>query len=284
MPRVNKPWIFTKAKEFEEGKTLQLGQILADPKNPAHVLMPGGPLPVPKELIQESSFQTSVDIESKDDLVAMFGLWTTVAGQPAGGKAGGSVTRSDEISWHFEKLTGKIVSPSVEYVKSSLLHGDVPSYTSRLHLTKRLWMITGVRVAHGGRMTKKNSRSVGVDAKVHVDATTTMPLEAGASAHLEKSKEDKESFKKASDFVYAYRLSEISYWGEPRHEPYVKGEVAGGTGVEGSDSEEEVELEPCVGGMKADFNGYGFNGVEIFSLPSVRDAEVDYQCLVIETY
>jgi hypothetical protein len=274
MPRTYHPWILTKAKEFSPTGTLQVGQILVEPFNPAYTLMPGGPLPIPADVLQEKSFQTSADLESKEDLNAMFGLWITAAGLPAGGKAGASVNQLDELSWHFEKLSGNIISPSIVYLNAALRHGDVPSYTGRFHVIKRLYMVTGVRIAHGARMVKKSSQSIGLGGEAKSGATG--PVDVGAMGRLEKGKEVKENFSNASDFVYAYRLSEVNYWGEPTHKPFVKGEAAGEDA--GGDSEDEdVELEPHAGGLKDDFDGQGLDGIQSSALASQLHADVKYQ-------
>ena len=282
MPRTLKPWFLTKAREFDPTKTLQVGQILVQRDNPAHSLMPGGPLPVPANIHQEDSFQGSVDIDSKDELGAMFRLWGKVQGAPVGGKVGTNISRLNDEIWHFEKLAGKIISPSEAYVKDSLKHGDVPSYTNRFHVIKRLYMITGVRVAHGARMTKKESRSVGMEAELKGDANQVGgPVEGGIKSSMEKKNEDQQTFQRASDFVYAYRLSEINYWGDPTHKPFVGGEVAGELNEEEEEEEEEeIELEPCVGGLVEEFDEADLPGMESVTLPSAQDEEVEYRCFV----
>ncbi len=44
-------WILTKSCDFAPGGTLQLGQILVTPKDPAYVLQPAGPLPLPEDIL-----------------------------------------------------------------------------------------------------------------------------------------------------------------------------------------------------------------------------------------
>ena len=249
--------------------------------------MPGGPIPVPDSILEETSFQTAVDIDSKEDLSAMFSLWLNVVGLPVGAKAGASTNRSDELSWHFDKLTAKIISPSLVYINQSLEHGDVPTYVKRFHLNRRLYIVTGVRTVHGARMQKKASQSTGINQGIEADMSEVVPAKVGEKAEVTKSSENKESFKNASDFVYAYRLNEVNYWGTPTHKPYVKGEVHGEGGGEesegGSDQEEGEFMELKAGSVKDDFDGEGFDRVQNFALVSVQDPGVEYECLVAET-
>ena len=287
MPRTYQRWIFTKAKEYVPKGTLQIGQILKKPFDPSDSLMPGGPIPVPDSILEETSFQTAVDIDSKEDLSAIFALWLNIVGLPIGTKAGASTDRSNELSWHFDKVTAKIISPSLKYINQSLNHSDVPTYTKRFHWTRRLYIVIGVRTVYSARIQKKASQFKGLYQGIEADISEVIPAKVGVKAEVAMSSENKESFKNASDFVYAYRLNEVNYWGTPTHKPYVKGKVQGEGGREesegGSDQEEGEFIELNAGSVKGDFDGEGFDGVQKFTLVSVQDPEVEYKCLMAKT-
>lgn len=290
MPRTYERWIFTKAREYSPDGTLQVGQILVDPFDPSYSLMPGGPLPVPEGIKKEHSYQTNVAVDSKEDLAVIFGLWVSVAGLPVGVNVGANASRSEELSWHFDKLTGLIISPSLQYVKDSLNHGDVPSYTKRWRFSHRLYIITGVRTVHGARLKRKAAQSMGVNQSAEADLSETgAPVSLGEKAEFKKGSEISESFEVASDFVYAYRLSEVNYWGEVSHRPYTKGQLQGEEEEEydsedeedgDNDKEDAEHVELHTNGLGEEFDGEGRQDVKKFKLESVEDEEVGYEFLM----
>jgi hypothetical protein len=293
MPRrIAKPWFLTRAKEFTPTGTLQLGQILTKANDPASILMPYGPLPIQPGMLQERSHQTSVVVELKGDLDSMFGTWVDT---PASGIASASMSRSCKLSWHFQKLTATTFSPSIAYLKAAIRHGDVPNYTGQFHLLKTLYIVTGVKIAHGARMEMTTSSSTGVRGELEADASEVAAVKGRVEGRVVGENEGKESFQEASDFVYAYRLNEISYWNELTQKPVVKGDFASVRDLD-SEEEEEYEAGPCIAGLKQDsemevagveipvldsqVSKLELAGIKVFNLDSIEDPEVTYQCFV----
>ncbi|KAL6874770.1 hypothetical protein J3F83DRAFT_517509 [Trichoderma novae-zelandiae] len=88
-----------------------------------------------------------------------------------------------------------------------------------------VYMVTGVRVARGARLHHVDEDY----SRFEADMQTGAPEEVvtlGAKATMGRKKLDSERLSKASDFVFAYRLNEVSYRGILSQKPYRGGEAA----------------------------------------------------------
>ena len=276
MARTYKRWIFTKSTEYRPGGALRVGQILDDAFEPASALHPGGPLPVPEDVSQEDSELSGVGISQASELSAQFGLWADLSGfsTPPGASGDASTRKSHSRDWHFDKILSTIITPSNEYIDASLRHGDVPAKLKNVYLfRKRLYMITGVRVVRGARMTTSEERSASVNLSVQADASDAgVPVTAGATAGLERKVAEEMSFEEASDFVFAYRLQQIFYYGvnkDPRHKPFKHGETsAAGRPVETVLPSEEFDDFEVLNIDEDDYEGDDVPNVSQVAIPS----------------
>lgn len=221
-PAANR-WLLTKSCDFHPGGTLQLGQILAEPKDPAFVLQPTGPLPLYQDILVEQTSRENLNITTNDELSAHFNSWAKCFA--AAFKTGASASRSRDLKWHFDKLHSTIMAPSISYVEAAMRHGDVEASLKNWSFKKGVYMVTGVRVVSGARMTHSGADSSSLSASGQA-AVEGGPGLVGAEAKFTSSSGDSEDVGMASDFVYAYRLNEVRYRGKVTHRPYRWGEVA----------------------------------------------------------
>jgi hypothetical protein len=249
MVTTKKPWIFTQSCNYTPNGKLSLGQILAVPGNPAHMLQPLGPLPLspsgPKFTYQaiepEFSKSTNVSVSSSDELTAHFKAWAKLGVIPAQLSAALSTEHLHKREWHFDVLESNIIAPTLEYVKLAMRHGDVPESLSGWKFKHRVYMVTGIRIASGARMVRSDASSNGVQAA----AEGTIPDQSasgGASTEVTQKSSDSEEFENATDFVFAYRLNEIRYRGKVTHKPYMGGETAS-TDKAGQKGVDEIVIE-----------------------------------------
>jgi hypothetical protein len=123
---------------------------------------------------------------------------------------------------------------------------------SKFNFKKRLYMITGVRVARGAKLHQKGSESIGGNAGVGVDlgAFGVAPVTVGVGGAGQSTSSENYGFKKSSDFVFAYRVCEIHYGKDVYVKPYNSGETFGtndgGDGDELSEDEEEEKRQKIV--------------------------------------
>ncbi|KAI1172883.1 hypothetical protein F4777DRAFT_590203 [Nemania sp. FL0916] len=208
--RVYNRWISTKSCNFQPGRTLQLAS---------------RPLPLPNDLLVERTSRGNLNRRMHDELSTHFGIWAKLDCISTHAKAEITVTRTHENMWHFDELQSEIMVPSLAYVCDAMRHGDVPATLKSFIFKRRVYMITGIRVAVGARMKRKDLRSTKVGAEAETSGPN-QPVAAGAEANISDNKLDEEEFGKASDFVFAYRLNEVRYRGKVTHRPYTKGETA----------------------------------------------------------
>jgi hypothetical protein len=272
MPSHMKRWILVRGCEYNPDGILSLGQILSSPFDPSNPLLPDYPVPATNT---EHSYQQSVDISSSNSLGGSFGLWADVNFLPIGADVGGSAQIRKYNSWHFDCLEGQITVPRLEDIANILNTEDALKHIrrSRFNFRKRLYIVTGVRIARGARLDVKNSMFTGAQAKLGVDLTMIGgPANAGPKGSFSKAKETAYSFQQASDFVYAYRLNEIHYGKEISMKSYTKGEThaiqppaQADEGIIKTDMEEQIlkyggdgEYQFEVEGLEgSDFNGEG---------------------------
>lgn len=231
MTRTYKRWIFAKSCDNSPDGNLRLGQILAEAKDPAYVLQPQGPLPFVAEgkdygIKPEVTSRSNVNLHDADTLSAHFSCWANLGYVPVQFKASSTTTRSHDLSWHFDKLESQIISPSLDYIKAAMRHGDVEASLKNFQwpFRRRVYMVTGIRVVHGARMKRKDTSSTSNTGRAEGTAPD-QSVSAGAKFGVASESLESEEYGKATDFVFAYRLNEVKYRGIITHKPYTKGET-----------------------------------------------------------
>lgn len=225
MAREYKRWIFTKACDFAPDGTLQLGQVLAKPKDPAYVLQPTGPLDLHEGMKVEHVTRENLNMQTNDEITGQFSAWAKLGYLPAYFKTSAATQRSHDYVWHFETLESYTTSPTLAYVTAAMRHGDVPATLKSFLFKTRVYMVTGVRVAKGARMRRRDQASTSLEAAGQTSGPD-QSVTAGTQVKMEEKKLDAEDFDKSSDFVFAYRLNEVRYRGTVAHKPYAGGETA----------------------------------------------------------
>lgn len=210
-------WIIVKGTEFNPGRSLSLGQILAKPNQPGLPLLPDGPLPIPASQI-EFSFEEGVEDTTASALDGSFGVWADLDVLPVlKGDVGGHRKVERSSTWQFAMIECQIFTPRAEYVTQAIRSDDVQNHIRGFShdsaIRKRLYMVTGVRIARGARKTEEVTHEVGMHVKAGVDlaALVGVPVTVGVEPGVERETAEAHSFLGASDFVYAYRLAEIHY-------------------------------------------------------------------------
>lgn len=186
--------------------------------------MPTGPLAVPDDVLQDKTEDSDVSQSSGHDLKAMFKLWADLNPFPVGADTDVKVENSRTLSWHFESLKSTQISPTRQYVQSSMEHGEVPSYLKTFHWDKRVFMVTGVTIAEGAKLVKSDLQSAGAYTSAKADLSGAGLSTAGGAGGLDFKDSSTEKVRGTSNFVLAYSLNEIFYR-KITHRPFRKGEV-----------------------------------------------------------
>lgn len=225
MTRSNsKRWILTKSCDFQPNGSLQLGQILADPKDPTYVLQPTGPLPLHDDLIIDTTSSQDINVAQGSELSANFDIWANFL--TASNRLELSSKYSTNVTWHFDKLESKTMTTSNRYVEEAMRHGDVPAKLKEWSFRKRVYMVTGIRVVIGVTTSHKDESATKLSASGQASLQHGIDPNIGAKGELSTSSNDSASVGAVSDIVFAYRLQEVKYRGKITHRPYKGGEVA----------------------------------------------------------
>jgi hypothetical protein len=96
------------------------------------------------------------------------------------------------------------MAPRLSDLQAALRKDDVAAQIrrSKFDYRKRLYMITGVRIARGARLSRKDSKTRDGNAKAMVDLVTVsvVPLKVGPKVEVTRENEGSYSFKEVSDF------------------------------------------------------------------------------------
>jgi hypothetical protein len=278
-----KRWILTRSTEYRPDGVLQVGQILADPYEPASALHTTGPLDL-GDIVPEETALTNVTGSQASELSAHFGLWANLnlgllgGSAPLGAGVDGSARTAQSQTWAVDRIASTIITPSDALVDSALHHGDVPSRLKRWKFAQRLFMVSGTRVVHGARMKTAEESSVGGGLNAQADLTAatggTVPGKTGIMADG-KSKESQEmEFQGSTDFVFAYRLQEIHYYSIPKtssHKPFAQGNTAETRESDGKSLGSIQDEYDDIEGMIDEEEFQGDDGVQSMSLPGFED-------------
>lgn len=227
---------------------IKLGQIITSIRLPYRPLSPpldtiATPLPeLHKALRENYTFDHFEAISGNLGVQAQF---LAQLGSPLSG--GGEVSREkgDILKWTFDRLETEFIEPTQNYVEDSVLRvPEVKKWLNERKLTGAVYMVTGIKIARGGKFFRKKTRAKGVGGDVTVDLTalTGTPVGVGPTAELEKKSEVVEAYSSCSDFVWAYRMQRIHIsWlgGGVKAKEKVGGDLAG---VGGKREKEEGAL------------------------------------------
>jgi len=216
-----------------------------------------------------------VNVGTRSSLGGSFRLWADLDMLPIKSAIGTNRQISSSITWHFDRLDSEIMIPRLPDVQAAISREEVVAQINRskFNFKKRLYMITGVRVARGAKLHQKGSESIGGNAGVGVDlgAFGVAPVTVGVGGAGQSTSSENYGFKKSSDFVFAYRVCEIHYGKDVYVKPYNSGETFGtndgGDGDTLSEDEEEKLQKIIVEDIET--SDYAGSGVphKSFSLP-----------------
>ncbi|KAK3367709.1 hypothetical protein B0H63DRAFT_535760 [Podospora didyma] len=216
----DKNWFLTPSQGFEPGKSLVLGQVLKNPRQPG-----------------DAVFSTASDLKLENS----FSIWTQIRGAPLAAKVQSQKTRSAEGEWKLKTLESEMFVPDFKYVRQVLQAGDVPEETKWWRLNWSLYLVTGVRIARGASVWTSDADTSSTTLEGSGDGSAhNVPVSGGAGVTRSAENVRQTTVEETSDFVYAYRLHEI------RWIPCVSKKVAtfGDTQATGGHGGEEAGLNP----------------------------------------
>jgi hypothetical protein len=109
-------------------------------------------------------------------------------------------------AFECDELVTSSFYPTESYILQSIRNPDVQDYLQGSHRKKRLYMVTGVRIARGAKIRTVYRR----EGSISVPNTVGSGVPAALSTTVTASVQDESiSWTKGADIVYAFRLHEI---------------------------------------------------------------------------
>ncbi|KAI0543460.1 hypothetical protein F4679DRAFT_110541 [Xylaria curta] len=229
-----------------------LGRLIKDPKDPESKVPKSSADPIPPPQIykgEKTDWETTLEQVRSGHI----GLWAKCL-QSIGGQLSLSETKSSIEEHKFEYLETKYFLPDDDYLALALEDIGVRAYLQVHNWRKPVFLITGVKIARGARVSTESSSERSADVEVKANAESVgMPNEVGPKAGWESKKKKGVLYDGSTDYIFAYQLLRMM----PKkggkkvlNESYVKGAVFGkeeGDNVEVKvrnifDIEEEVSL------------------------------------------
>ena len=210
--QTNRPsYILAPNWDFQPDGDIRLGSIIKDPKCPDRSLNSESriePNPVTKTTKPDWSL-------TRRDLLSLNGGLATTFLAPLvgiGGDVAGNAFRSEKSRLTCQKLETQYFSPGDTYIANSLCGTAVRAYTKK-HYWKSVYMITGLKIAHGLSIETEGKTSSGASVAVRVDATPLAGIPVGEEPHagFERSHEHAVAFGLCDDpIIIGYRLLKIT--------------------------------------------------------------------------
>ncbi|EHK26041.1 uncharacterized protein TRIVIDRAFT_63373 [Trichoderma virens Gv29-8] len=259
--KTTKTWILTRSQTYEPGKSLRLGQVLLDPRRPADALFSKSSsfLPIPAEYTRDLGEKNNVTIKVESKLNASFTAWGKLNSTPVTAKGNAATNQWTTKKWILQKLESETFLPELEYVKEILKRGDVPAATKWWRLQRRIFLVTGVRIARGASVSlETDSHKTSASIKAGLDGSSQgVPVQAGLGAALGQETEQIEKAEESSDFVFAYRLHEITWIAGVDKRVYTGGDVE-------SVRESHAPVDQQVKSDADEITGYELESLELF--------------------
>jgi hypothetical protein len=263
-----KDWILTRSQTYQPDKSLRLGQVLLHPRQPADALFskPSSFVPIPVEYTRDFGERKNVTVELESKLDASFTAWGKLNDASVVAKAHAETNRQTIRKWVLRNLESETFLPELEYVERILKAGDVPSATRWWKLQLRIFLVTGVRIARGASVciTDLDKSSAGVEAKAD-GSCQNIPAQGGLDTELRQEMKHVEKAEESSDFVFAYRLHEITWIAGVDKHIYTSGDTE-------AVHEDLTPFDQQVKNDEDEIIGYEIDGLELFE---EEDEDVD---------
>lgn len=234
--------------ESDVGGPISLGSIIDKPKF-ADLPLNEAPIDIENSKIIKPPKKSDYHLKTGRSLGGSIGLWADFLSPilGIGGDAGFDWKTTKEQDVTCDLLETRWFRPSPEYIKQSIADPDVKDYIVKNQSwrgSSKLFMITGIKIAHNASFAYKIIKERGVRFHFGLDGTNSgVPLSIGPEADLRNDNTREESFKIVEPFVMAYRINELKIKAKTNevtsNEPYTKGTALGTVPLANN---EEIEL------------------------------------------
>ncbi|KAI0541389.1 hypothetical protein GGR58DRAFT_18215 [Xylaria digitata] len=222
-----KTYLLSPSFDYTPDGPLRLGRILTNPLKPSTCINTDSSVSFPTAMPVNRTIKRDWKDERTDRKGGAIGIWSEFL-KFLGITAEISIDCKIETTniYHIQALETQSIEPTKEYIQETVLDHRVSSYLAEKNYRTPIYMITGIKIAHGANIYSTRTKGLGGQFRVGGDATGTgVPITVGPLASLRKDQETSSSFNTSSAFVFAYRLREIYYQKglKVRDKEFVKG-------------------------------------------------------------
>lgn len=151
------------------GGPITLGHLIPDLNHLDNIINRRGPLEIPPDMPIYSTKQLDLRLEGRISRGVELDAGADVPIASAVGLtlqlgAGVAFQRTVQNYWDFESLDTFIIQPTSEYIEDSVSDDEIVSYLQKRHSLRppTLFMITGLKIAHGTRLSSTEESRRGV--------------------------------------------------------------------------------------------------------------------------
>jgi len=210
MAAITPTYILAPNWDFLPTGPITLGSLIIDPRNPKRSLNQNRLIPIlDTEIVTSNKEDWSITHEQL--LSGRVGIWASFLAPLLGVGADlalDSKRDSDEV-YKCARLETRYFLPDETYISRSLLDPVVKAYTAKFW-QKSVYMVTGVKIAHGGTVETSRGEGFGAEVKVGLDGTPSgVPVGGGPEVKGERTKRITVKFGGSDDFILGYQLIKI---------------------------------------------------------------------------
>lgn len=233
------------------GNIISAPRLVDDPINENYV--PLSCMPMETFLHNETNYKFQMGLSEGGSV----GIWASFLQLVLGIGGQGAIESLDEDSeqWACENLQTISFRPTLAYIVKSLEDEGVRNHI-RINKpwfgSSKLYMITGVKVAHGAASTVRYARNKGFNLRFGADFSALgVPVGSGPEFSRNSATSVEQSQGGAEPFVFAFRLRRIKITrkGDILHGQYDKGTFLSS---DRNDNNEPREVELLVDGLEDD--------------------------------
>jgi hypothetical protein len=210
MASVNPTYILAPNWDFLPTGPIALGSLITDPRDPKRSLNKNALIPIPPtEIVTTSKEDWSITREQL--LSGSVGIWASFLAPLLGVGADLALNgkRDSNEVYKCAKLETRYFLPDETYISRSLLYPVVKAYTAKFW-QKSVYMVTGVKIVHGGTVETSRGEGFGAEVKVGLDGTPSgVPVGGGPKVKGERANKTTVKFGGSDDFVLGYQLIRI---------------------------------------------------------------------------
>lgn len=216
-PKTQKRWIIAPTPNLSPDGPIALGNVVASVESADMPLFVAAHHHDHNPALLPPSSITTTDardwtLDAQRTTSARVGVWATFCQAVVGIGGDGNYGWARDVGqhWKVDVMRTRTFAPPAEFVEAAVRERAVRGYITGNMFRRKVYMVTGVKIASGARGFTSYVRERSFDARVGVDGTSMgVPVAAGPQVEASEDGRTRVGFRDADDFVFAFSLREI---------------------------------------------------------------------------